>query len=83
MNKILKRFVSLILTVAITAGALPLTAFAADGECFLYLSVDEKKLRRLQHGGFGKEMHRFLAEPFFVRVKKSLKKTSNMLLDFR
>lgn len=31
--------------------------------------------RILQCCGFGKEMHRFLAEPFFVRVKKSLKKT--------
>lgn len=31
--------------------------------------------RILQCGGFGKEMHRFLAEPFSVRLKKSLKKT--------
>ena len=30
--------------------------------------------RILQCGGFGKEMHRFLAEPFSVRLKKSLKK---------
>ena len=31
--------------------------------------------RILQRGGFVKEMHRFLAEPFSVRLKKSLKKT--------
>lgn len=55
-------------------------SFAADGECFLYPSVDEKKLRRLQHGGFGKEMHRFLAEPFSVRLKKSLKKAVKVVI---
>ena len=41
MNKILKRFVSLILTVAITAGALPLTAFAADDDNEIYTLSNE------------------------------------------
>lgn len=31
--------------------------------------------RILQNSGFGKDMNRFLAEPFSVRLKKSLKKT--------
>ena len=41
MNKTLKRFVSFILSVAITAGALPLTAFAADDDNEIYTLSNE------------------------------------------